>query len=67
MALQITGGLFGHMLKNIVYKLFVWVCFKMAWKSRHYIVVFHADRTGFFHNNHFCKLLFKKRVDSALL
>ena len=42
---------FCHIPKNIVYKLFVRVCLKMTMKSRHYVIVFRADRTNFFHSN----------------
>ena len=42
---------FCHTPKNIVYKLFVRVCLKMTMKSRHYVVIFRADRTNFFHSH----------------
>jgi hypothetical protein len=53
--------------KNIVYKLFVWVCLKMTMKSRHYVVIFRADRTNFFHSYLSSTFYINNKAEDSLL
>jgi len=58
---------FCHIPKNIVYKLFVRVCLKMTMKSRHYVVIFRADRTNFFHSHLSSTFYINNKAEDSLL
>ena len=36
--------------ENIVYKIIMRMRFKVAWKPRHYVIVFFTDRASLFHS-----------------
>jgi hypothetical protein len=47
---QGSVSFFDFFPKNIVYKLIMRMRFKMAWKPRHYVIVFLTNRASLFHS-----------------
>jgi hypothetical protein len=64
---QGSVSFFDFFPENIVYKLIMRMRFKVAWKPRHYVIIFLTDRTSLFHSVVILSNILFKYVGSFLL